>query len=234
MLKLAKILHYRCFHITFVNTEYNHRRFLKSRCPDSLKGLPCFRSETIPDGLPPCDGDVTQDIVALSKSLTTTYLGPFKELLAKLNTTFSSNVPPVLCIISDGCMSFTLSAAQDLGIPEVFVWTTSACGLLGNMNYCNLVEKRYTPLKDESYLTNDYLEKNSDWIPGMKDICLRDLPAFIRTANPDDYMIKYLLKETERSKNASAIIDNTFEKEVFESLHTLLPPVYAIDHCICL
>lgn len=71
-----------------------------------------------------------------------------------------------------------------------------------------------------------------DWIPGMKDIRLRDLPAFIRTANPDDYMIKYLLQETERSKHyASAIVVNTFEaleKEVLESLQALVPPVYAI------
>ncbi|XP_059279742.1 7-deoxyloganetin glucosyltransferase-like [Lycium ferocissimum] len=233
MLKLAKILNHRGFHITFVNTEYNHRRFLKSRGLTSLKGLPSFHFETIPDGLPPCNGDVTQDIVALSESLTTTCLGPFKELLAKLNnrSASSSDVPPVSCIISDGCMSFTLSAVQDLGIPQVFFWTTSACGLLGYMHYCNLVEKGYTPLKDESYLTNGYLEKTLDWIPGMKEIRLRDLPAFIRTANPDDYMIKYLLQETERSKNASAIIVNTFEpleKEVLESLQALLPPVYAI------
>ncbi|PHT76249.1 hypothetical protein T459_19771 [Capsicum annuum] len=90
-------------------------------------------------------------------------------------------------------MSFTLSVARDLGIPQVFFWTTSVCGLLGYMHYHNLVEKGYTPLKDESYLTNGYLEKTLDWIPGMKDIHLRDLPGFIRTANPDDYMIKYLL-----------------------------------------
>ncbi|XP_009592743.1 7-deoxyloganetin glucosyltransferase-like [Nicotiana tomentosiformis] len=231
MLKLAKFLHFRGFHITFVNTEYNHRRLLKSRGPDSLKGLHSFRFETIPDGLPPSDADSTQDIASLSKSLTTTGLVPFKELLAKLNHTSSSNVPPASCIISDGVMSFTLAAAQDLGIPLVFFWTLCACGLLGYMHYCNLIEKDYTPLKDESYLTNGYLEKTLDWIPGMKDIRLRDLPSFIRTANPDDYMIKFLIQETERSKNASAIVVNTFEpleKEVLESLQTLLPPVYAI------
>ena len=52
MLKLAKILHYKGFHITFVNTEYNHKRLLKSRGLDSLNALPSFQFETIPDGLP--------------------------------------------------------------------------------------------------------------------------------------------------------------------------------------
>lgn len=31
------------FHITFVNTDYNHRRLPKSRGHESLKGLPTFR-----------------------------------------------------------------------------------------------------------------------------------------------------------------------------------------------
>ncbi|KAL9380618.1 hypothetical protein Peur_026275 [Populus x canadensis] len=43
MLKLAKLLHFKGFHITFVNTEYNHRRLLKSRGSSSLDdGLPDF------------------------------------------------------------------------------------------------------------------------------------------------------------------------------------------------
>jgi hypothetical protein len=65
MLKLAKLLHYRGFRITFVNTEFNHRRLLKSRGPDSLNGLPDFRFESIPDGLPPSDEKATQDVQAI-------------------------------------------------------------------------------------------------------------------------------------------------------------------------
>ncbi|XP_049386832.1 7-deoxyloganetin glucosyltransferase-like [Solanum stenotomum] len=228
MLKLAKILNHKGFHITFVNTEHNHKRLLKSRGPHSLNGLPSFRFETIPDGLPPCDPDATQDISSLCKSTTTTCLGPFKELLAKLKNT---NVPRVSCIVSDGSMSFTLSAAQDLGIPQVLFWTPSACGLLCYMYYRDLVEKGYTPLKDESYLTNGYLDTSLDWIPGMKGVRLRDLPSFLRTTNPEEYMIKLIIQETERSKNASAIIINTFETlegEVVESLQKLLPPIYVV------
>ncbi|KAF3631168.1 7-deoxyloganetin glucosyltransferase-like [Capsicum chacoense] len=228
MVKLAKILHHKGFHITFVNTEHNHQRLLKSRGPDGLKGLPSFRFETIPDGLPPCNPDATQDIPSLCESTTTSCLGPFKELLAKIKNT---NVPRVSCIISDGSMSFTLSVAQDLGIPQVSLWTPSACALLGYMHYHDLLEKGYTPLKDESYLTNGYLETTLDWIPGMKGIRLRDLPTFIRTTNPDEYMIKYLIQETKRSKTASAIVLNTFEpleREVLESLQGLLPPIYVV------
>lgn len=39
-LKLAKLFHHRGFHITFVNTEFNQQRFLKSRGTHCLDGLP--------------------------------------------------------------------------------------------------------------------------------------------------------------------------------------------------
>ncbi|XP_049398947.1 7-deoxyloganetin glucosyltransferase-like [Solanum stenotomum] len=232
MLKLAKILHHKGFHITFVNTEFNHRRLLRSRGPHSLDGLSSFRFETIPDGLPTCDADATQDIPSLCKSTTETCLAPFRDLLAKLNdTNNTSNVPPVSCIVSDGIMTFTLAAAQELGVPQVQLCTPSACGFLGYMHYATLIEKGYAPLKDASYLTNGYLETTLDGIPGMKDVRLRDLPSFLRTTNPDDFMIKFVLQETERGRKASAIVINTFktlESEVLESLRTLLPPVYPI------
>ncbi|WRX15028.1 hypothetical protein QQP08_007515 [Theobroma cacao] len=209
MLKVAKLLHFKGFHITFVNTEYNHKRLLKSRGPNALDGVPDFRFETIPDGLPPPDIDATQDIPALCDSTSKNCLAPFRQLLAKLN---SSGVPPVTCIVSDGVMSFTLKAAEELGIPEVLFWTTSACGFLGYMHYPRLIERGFTPLKDETYLTNGYLDTVIDWIPGMKNIRIRDLPSFVRTTDRNDTMLNFLAVESERAAKASAVIVNTFDE----------------------
>ncbi|KAK3014577.1 hypothetical protein RJ639_008909 [Escallonia herrerae] len=130
MLKLAKLLHHKGFHITFVNTEFNHQRLLKSRGPDALRGLSSFRFETIPDGLPPSDIEATQDVPSLGDSTSKNCLGPFRDLLSKLNDSASLDVPPVTCVVSDGGMSFTLTAAEELRIPEVLFWTTSACGFM--------------------------------------------------------------------------------------------------------
>ncbi|CAL5185954.1 unnamed protein product [Lathyrus oleraceus] len=47
LLKLAKLLHLKGFHITFVNTEYNHKRLLKSRGSNSFDGFTDFTFETI-------------------------------------------------------------------------------------------------------------------------------------------------------------------------------------------
>jgi len=146
MLKLAKILHSKGFHITFVNTEYNHNRLLLSMGPDALDGLPSFRFETITDGLPLTAANVTQDIPTLCFSTERHCLQPFRELLGRLNHC-GGGVPPVSCIVSDAVMFFTLDAAEELGVPEVLLWTASACGLLGYAQYEKLLQLGLIPFK---------------------------------------------------------------------------------------
>ncbi|KAI8526554.1 hypothetical protein RHMOL_Rhmol12G0005500 [Rhododendron molle] len=153
MLKLAQLLHHKGFHITFVNTEYNHKRFLKARGPNSLDGFPDFQFETIPDGLPPSDSaDSSQCILSLCESIRKNMLSPFLNLVAMLNdksaaATSSGVAPPVTCIVSDGFMSFTITAGEELGIPVVMFFTLSACGFMGFYQFHALLEKGLTPLK---------------------------------------------------------------------------------------
>ncbi|KAG5242412.1 7-deoxyloganetin glucosyltransferase [Salix suchowensis] len=231
MLKLAKLLHGKGFHITFVNTEFNHQRLLKSRGPDAMDGLPDFRFESMPDGLPPSNENATQDAVALceaSKNL----LAPFNDLLHKLNDSASSNVPPVTCIVSDGFMPVTIDAAEMRQIPIALFFTSSACSFMGYKHFQALQEKGLTPLKDESFLTNGYLDKVVDWIPGMRGIRLRDLPSFIRTTDPDDFFFKYCVECVGRASKGSAVIFNTFdvlEQEVLNALYPMFPRVYTIE-----
>jgi hypothetical protein len=150
MLKLAKLLHHKGFYITFVNTEFNHNLFLRSRGPRSLDGLPDFRFETIPDGLPPSDVEaMTQDEASLFNSITKNFLAFFQHLLAKLRkNSLSSNSPSVTCIVSDGFMSsFTIKAAEEIGVPVVMSFTMSACGVMAFKQLNTLRVKGLTPLK---------------------------------------------------------------------------------------
>ncbi|XP_062027194.1 7-deoxyloganetin glucosyltransferase-like [Rosa rugosa] len=233
MLKLAKLLHHRGFHITFVNTEFNHKRFLKSHEPNSLDGLPDFRFETIPDGLPSSDEEDTQDLILLCDSIgRKNCLAPFCDLLNKLNdsATYSNN-PPVTSIVSDGFMTFTITAAEELGIPIALFLTIAACGFLGSKQYSVLKEKGLAPLKDESCFTNGFLDKVVDWIPGMKGIRLRDLPGCFRTTNPDDIFFNFSIEAMDRVHKASAVVVHTFdalEPDVLDALSSTPPPVYAI------
>lgn len=149
-LHLAKLLHYKDFHITLDGLpENNHKRLLKSRGSNSLDGLPDFRFEAIPDGLPRTDySDVTLDIPSLAGSTSKHCLVAFRYLLYRLNnSTPSSKIPPVTLVVYDGSMSFTLEAAEEFGIPKVFFWSPCACGLLGYTLYHTLVERGLTPPK---------------------------------------------------------------------------------------
>ncbi|KAL7235913.1 hypothetical protein ACSBR1_019238 [Camellia fascicularis] len=229
--KLSKLLHTKGFHITFVNTEHNHKRLLKSRGTTSLVSLPDFTFETIPDGLPPDAADDTaqQHIPSLCQSTKQNCPVPFCELLHKLNHT---NVPPVTCVVSDGVMSFTLKACEELGIPNMVFWTTSACGFLGYKQCVNLMEKGIIPFKDSSFLTNGCLETMVEWIPRRKDIRMKDLPRLIRKTDPNDIILNFLKGEMEGASKASAIILHTFdalEHDVLDALSSVFPcKIYAI------
>ncbi|XP_073010065.1 7-deoxyloganetin glucosyltransferase-like [Typha latifolia] len=229
MLQLAKVLHARGFHITYVNSEYNHKRLLRSRGSNSLNGLDDFRFEAIPDGLPQPDEDVTQDIAELCISTTKNCVVPFRDLLIRLNS--CPGKPPVSCVIADGVMSFAQRVAEDLSIIGLVFWTTSACGFMGYLHFSELIKRGYTPIKDESYLTNGYLDTPIDWISGMQDIRLKDMPSFIRTTDCNDIMLNFDGGEAQNALKAQGVILNTFhelENDVVAALNHIFPHLYTI------
>ncbi|XP_015880718.2 7-deoxyloganetin glucosyltransferase [Ziziphus jujuba] len=227
MLKLAKLLHSRGFHITFVNTAYNHKRFLKSLGPDSLHGLPDFRFETIPDGLPPSDADATQDLVPLIEAIMGKMLAPFCDLVKRLNDmtrTGNDSPPPVTRIVSDGFMPFTITAGRELKIPVVFFYTIPACSFMGFKQLGTLLEKLGPPPVPKDTII--------DWIPGMKDMHVRDMPSFCWTGSTaDHFMLNFCIEATEKAHQASAIIILTFkalEQDVLDAIASMFPKVFAI------
>ncbi|QCD76557.1 7-deoxyloganetin glucosyltransferase-like [Vigna unguiculata] len=237
LFKLAKLLHLRGFHITFVHTEYNHKRYLKSRGPNALQGLPDFRFETIPDGLPPldddADGDVSQPVPSLCDSIRKNFLQPFRELLARLNHSATTGLnPPVTCLVSDCFMSFPIQAAEELSLPIILLSPVSAGAFLCFMHFRYLVDKGIVPLKDESYLTNGYLDTTKvECIPGLKNFRMRDLPSFVKTADPNDFMLEYFIEVAARVPTVSAIVFNTFdelERDAMNALSSMLPSLYTI------
>jgi hypothetical protein len=71
----------------------------------------------------------------------------------------------------------------------------------------------------------------------MRHIRLKDLPSFIRTTDENDIMVNFLIRETERSPRASAVILNTFdpfEQDVLDAISSLLPRVYTVGPLLLL
>ncbi|XP_048542980.1 7-deoxyloganetin glucosyltransferase-like [Triticum urartu] len=230
MMKLAKLLHCKGFHITFVATEYNHRRLIRSRGPSAAAGLPGFAFATIPDGLPSSQADATQDPASLAYSTMTTCLPHLRNLLAGLNST--SGMPPVTCIVADNLMSFAVDAARELGVPAVLLWTASACGYMGYRNFRLLIDQGIIPLKDEEQLTNGFMDMPVDWAPGMsKHMRLKDFPTILRTTDRDDTALNFKLHHVERTEIADAVIINTMdelEQPALDAMRAIIPAIYTI------
>ncbi|KAF5749787.1 7-deoxyloganetin glucosyltransferase-like [Tripterygium wilfordii] len=228
-MQLAKLLHSRGFHITFVNNEFNRQRYLKSKGSEYLEGLPDFKFETITDGLPPSDPDATQDIASLSDRARKDMIVPFRELLKKLNST--PDLPPVSCVISDAFLIFGVKAARELGILGIPLWTASGCGLLVYLHYPELRKRGLFPCKDENFNTDGTLDTPIDWIPGVKDFRLRDLPMPCRSTNPNEILWNCLKDETIDCLSCPAMMVNTFEEfehEAMEVVKTIYPNIYNI------
>ncbi|KAJ0548014.1 putative UDP-glucuronosyl/UDP-glucosyltransferase, UDP-glycosyltransferase family [Helianthus annuus] len=215
MLKLAELLHHKGLLVTFVITEFVHKRFLESAGPHCLDGSPGFCFETIPIAT---SGD------ELIQSVETDFLAPFVDLLTKL-------LHPPTCIISDGLMSvFTIDAAQKVGVPVMLYWTVAACSFMGFYQTQYLIEKGLAPLKDESYLTNGYLDTVIDWVPGMEGIRLKDFPI-AWTTDPMDEVLKFSTQLNQRSHRVSHHIFHTFdalEGSVIKALSSMYDHVYTI------
>lgn len=232
MMQLAKLLHSTGFYITFVNTEFNHNRLIRAKGLSSewVHSFPDFKFESMPDGLPPSDHDATQHPPSLAYTLQENGLPATRGLLKRVRS--ADDVPPITCVISDGVMSGAMKAAQEIGVPAIQFWTASACGFMGYLQYPELLRRGIIPFKDENFEHDESLNKAVDWIPGMKNMRLRDLPSFIRTTNADDILFTYLRDEVQNGLKASSILFNTFdslEHQVLEAIKsTISPQIYTI------
>ncbi|CAN6278270.1 unnamed protein product [Urochloa humidicola] len=230
-LQLAKLLHRHGVYITFVNTEHNHRVVQDVEGAAAVRGRDGFRFEAIPDGLSDadrCKQDYGQSLL-VSTTTTTRCAVPLRDLIARLNGT--AGVPPVTCVVPTGLMTFALGVARDMGIPSMVFWCAGAASLQAHMRMPELVKRGYVPLKDESFLTNGYLDKTIiDWIPGVPPISLGDISSFVRTTDPDDFGLAFshLLSNC---TNADALILNTFEAldaDVLAALRTEYSQIYTV------
>ncbi|VAI84307.1 unnamed protein product [Triticum turgidum subsp. durum] len=150
-LKLAELLHSRGVHVTFVNTEHNHERLLRTGGA-RLAGRDGFRFESVPDGLDDEDRAAPDKTVRLYLSLRRSCGPPLVDLARRLGE--QEGVPPVTCVVLSGLASFVLGVAEELGVPSFVIWGTSAVGFVCTLRLRQLTQRGYTPLKDESYLTN--------------------------------------------------------------------------------
>lgn len=205
MLKLAELLALAGFHVTFINSDQNHRCLLRHANAARFASYPGFRFETVPVGLP-ADHPRTGD--RLIKIFDAVKIGG-RELLRKLVASGSRREggrSPVTCIVADGIMGFAIDVGKEAGVPVIHFRTISACAVWAYWCVPQLIEAGELPFQG-----NDMDELITS-VPGMEAFLRRrDLPSFIRDLDMADPVFQQVHSLTRRSAEAHALVLNTFE-----------------------
>ncbi|KDP32319.1 hypothetical protein JCGZ_13244 [Jatropha curcas] len=235
MLKLAKLLHQKGFHVTFVNTEYNHQRIIDSRGSNALNGLSDFKFVTLPLPNPPSNSHTSLALtfLALREICRKSFPTLFRDLVMKLNDSSSSSNPPVTCLLSDAILSYTLELSDELQIPNVLLWNMGASGFLSFKHSRDQIKQFVACLKDPSNegAANKNLDSVMEWIPGMKGAQVRDLSKFFKSKQQFGSMEDSSEGDLTRASKASAVIFHSFdalESEVLNDISPMFQKVYSI------
>lgn len=169
MFNVAKLLHGRGFHVTFVNTEFCHRKLLSSHNNNNNNGV--VDDEIHDLGLtvggrfkfaiiPSTDFDIIQsrNHEKMVHDVKTKFLAPVNALINEINESASEDgdgegegegagVPPITCIVSDPMMIFSIDVAKEFGIPLLLFFVFSASTLLTFPCIPKLVQNGVLPIK---------------------------------------------------------------------------------------
>ncbi|KAL2548758.1 UDP-glycosyltransferase 85A1 [Forsythia ovata] len=227
MLKLAELLCLSGLDITFIVSEFGHRRLLKHTTVVSrFERYPGFRFQSISDGLPddhPRAGERVMDILPATKNIT----GPlFKNMMVEKNLFASDTRRPITCIIADGVLSFCGDFAEEKGIPLIYFRTVSACSFWACFRMPELIEAGEIPVKGSG------MDQIVTSVPGMEGFLrYRDLPGFCRVNDINEPKLHILKSETRQTTRAQAAIANTFEDlegPIVSQIRKHIPRIFTI------
>ncbi|CAN6724014.1 unnamed protein product [Malus baccata var. baccata] len=148
MLSFAQLLCHAGIHVTFLNTEHNHR-LLTQRHALSAR-FPTLHFESLPDGLPPdCPRSIPPliDMVSSLRSVTKPLLGDLLITLTKKDEesygSTTTRRPPLSCVIMDEIMCFAIDVAEKVGVPVMAITIISGCGSYSCIP--NLIQQGHLP-----------------------------------------------------------------------------------------
>ncbi|XP_062006838.1 7-deoxyloganetic acid glucosyltransferase-like [Rosa rugosa] len=228
MLALAQLLCHAGIHVTFLNTEHNHRQLTQRQALSAR--FPTLHFHSISDGLPSDNprslSSNFMDIVTSLRSKTAPLLHQLLvSLTSKIDVGSAAQLPPLGCVITDWLMCFAIEAAEEVGIPVIAFRTTSACSFWCDSCIPKLIEEAQLPFGDED------MAMTVRGILGME--CLlrrRDLPSICRL--PIEHpVIQFYMEEAKSITRASSIIINTFddlESSVLSHIASRFSNIYTV------
>ncbi|OIW16731.1 hypothetical protein TanjilG_14501 [Lupinus angustifolius] len=110
--------------VTFVNTDFTHKRIMKALQEKCVVGNE-IQLVSIPDGLQ--DGDDRNDLGKLTEALFEVMPKKLEMLIEEINKSLSNKIT---CIVADGNLGWALEVSKKMGIRTVAFWPASASLLI--------------------------------------------------------------------------------------------------------
>ncbi|KAL5582186.1 hypothetical protein UlMin_014628 [Ulmus minor] len=118
LMEFSQLLVHQCFKVTFVNTEFNHKRVMNamsSHIGDQIHLV------SIPDGLEPWED--RNEFGKLCQAIKRVMPGKLEELIGRINETEDDKIT---CVIADESFGWALEVAEKMNIRRAAFWPASA------------------------------------------------------------------------------------------------------------
>ncbi|XP_022741215.1 UDP-glycosyltransferase 83A1-like [Durio zibethinus] len=151
LMELSHSLTKHGFKITFVNTDFNHKR-VTDAFAHKVSGEGLIHLVSIPDGMEV--GEDRNHLGKLTEGINQVMPGELKELIEKINRLEDDEIT---CVIADVNMGWALEVAAELGIPGAAFWPASALVLAFLFSTEKLIEDEVidengTPINKEKMI----------------------------------------------------------------------------------
>ncbi|KAF6165133.1 hypothetical protein GIB67_000717 [Kingdonia uniflora] len=219
-MELSHSLVERGFKVTFVNTEFNHKRIvatLRNNRKDSQ-----IRLVSIPDGFGPDES--RNNIVKLCHATQHIFPGELEKLITMINR--SDDDDDVTCVISD--MGAALEVAEKMEIKRAVFWTMSAANVAFTQSVEKLIDMGI--IDHDGRLMKNQMIQLSPTMPAINPanfiwLCIGD-------AATQKQIFEIMVNNNKAQKVANWLICNSsygLEPAAFELIPNILPigPLFA-------
>lgn len=157
------------------------------------------------------------------------------DLLHKSKPSSTAPLPPLHCIISDTFAPWTQDLADDVGIPRVDFWASTAAVYSMGCQLSLLLSNGTLPLPKSCWLDSEKWSVEApliEGIPGLPPFPPTDLPVeFVQAEEVSDLKLQFMLARFGRVREAQTILVHSvyeLESQVFDALQEKGFPIHAV------
>ncbi|XP_057789009.1 7-deoxyloganetic acid glucosyl transferase-like [Salvia miltiorrhiza] len=224
MLNLAHLFCLFDFHVTFIISDFNHRRLLEhNTVPAALARHPGFEFRALPDGLPddhPRAGERAKDLIFSIEKVTVPL---FKKMMVQENFLGGAARRRVTCFVADVMSLGAPDFAREHQLPLILFQTASAAFSWSHFCFPRLLQAQDIPFRGNS------MDELVESVPGMEGFLRRrDLPSFYRVDDVNDPTLQAI---TERVIAKERVIFNTcedLESPIVAEIQKHVPRIFSI------